>query len=125
MRQTRSALGRLLSLFLAGPGAAQTSNETADQATRNSGPWILMAADADGASASAYLTNTATGDTYNCSASYLWMDTTISEVVCRPFDVTPRSTSPNNGPFVPSMLPLNGPQTLSLSVWFVNPNTGS
>ena len=44
----------------------------------------------------AYLTNTATGDTYNCSASYLWMDTTISEVVCRPFDVTPGSTSPTN-----------------------------
>jgi hypothetical protein len=62
-----------LSLFIAGACAAQTSNATADQTTRNGGPWILMAADADGASASAYLTNTATGDTYNCSASYLWI----------------------------------------------------
>ena len=125
-RTTMTILCSLFSVFFSGFCAAQTNNATvANQETRNGGPWILMAADADGASASAYLTNTATGDTYNCSASYLWMDTTISEVVCRPFDVTPRSTSPNNGPFVPSMLPVNGPQTVSLFVWFVNPNTGS
>jgi hypothetical protein len=72
-RPTMTALWSLLSLFIAGACAAQTSNATADQTTRNGGPWILMAADADGASASAYLTNTATGDTYNCSASYLWI----------------------------------------------------
>ena len=124
-RPTMAALWSLLSLFIAGPCAAQTDNATAKQTTRNGGPWILMAADADGGSARAYLANTATGDTYDCSASYVWLDTTISEVVCRPFDVTPRSTSPNKGPFVPSILPVNRPQTGSLFVWFVNPNTGS
>jgi hypothetical protein len=124
-RPTMAALWSLLSLFIAGPCAAQTDNATAKQTTRNGGRWILMAADADGGSARAYLANTATGDTYDCSASYVWLDTTISEVVCRPFDVTPRSTSPNKGPFVPSMLPVNRPQTGSLFVWFVNPNTGS
>jgi hypothetical protein len=124
-RPTMAALLTLLALFIAGPCWAQTSNATADQTARNSAPWVLMAADADGGSARAYLANTATGDTYDCSASYVWIDTTISEVVCRPFDVTPGSISPNKGPFVPSMLPVNGPQTVSLFVWFVNPNTGS
>lgn len=108
----------LLSLLIAGPCSAQT-----DQTT--SGPWTLIAVDADGGAARAYLANTVTGDTYDCSASYVWADTTISEVVCRPFDVTPRSTSPSKGPFVPSILPVNGPQTVSLFVWFVNPHTGS
>jgi hypothetical protein len=124
-RSTMAALLTLLALFIAGPCWAQTSNATADQTARNSAPWVLMAADADGGSARAYLANTTTGDTYDCSASYVWIDTTISEVVCRPFDVTPGSISLNKGPFVPSMLPVNGPQTVSLFVWFVNPNTGS
>jgi hypothetical protein len=124
-RPTMAALLTLLAIFIAGPCAAQTSNAITDQTARNGGAWKLMAADADGGSARAYLANTATGDTYNCSASYVWIDTTISEVVCRPFDVTPGSISPNKGPFVPSMLPVNGPQTVSLFAWFVNPNTGS
>ena len=113
-----------LSILLAGPCAAQSS-APADQTTRNGGPWVLIAVDADGGAARAYLANTATGDTYDCTANYVWAANTISEVVCRPFDVTPRSTSPNRGPFVPSILPVNGPQTVSLFVWFVNPHTGS
>ena len=85
---TMTALCSLLSLFIAGLCAPQTNN-----ATQNGGPWILTAADADGGSARAYLANTATGDTFNCRANYVWLDTTISEVVCRPFDIKPRSTS--------------------------------
>jgi hypothetical protein len=119
------ALLTLLALFIAGAVAAQTSSATADKTATNGGRWVLIAVDADGGSARAYLTNTATGDTYNCSANYVWIDTTISEIVCRPFDVTPGSISPNKTPFVPSILPVNGPQTVSLFVWFVNPNTGS
>src|SRR5260370_23673957 len=119
------ALWILISLFITCRCTAQTDNATAKQTTRNGGRWILMATDADGVSARAYLANTATGDTYDCSASYVWLDTTISEVVCRPFDVTPRSARPNKGPFVPSMLAANRPQTRSVFVWFLNPNTGS
>src|SRR5258708_22563686 len=120
-----AALWRLLMLFIAGPCAAQTDNASAKQTPRNGGRGILMAADADGGSARAYLANTATGDTYDCSASYVCIDTTISEVVCRPLDVTPGSISPNKGPFAPSILPVNRPQTVSLFVCFVNPNTGA
>ena len=120
-----AALWSLLALIVAGPCAAQTSTATVDQATRQGGPWVLIAVDADGGSARAYLANSATGDAYNCSATYVWLDTTIAEVVCRPLDVTPGSTSPGKGPFVPSILPVNGPQTVSLFVWFVNPHTGS
>ena len=47
-RPTMAALLTLLALFIAGPCWAQTSNATADQTARNSAPWILMAADADG-----------------------------------------------------------------------------
>jgi hypothetical protein len=124
-RPTMVALLSLLALFIAGTCAGQTSSATADKTARNGGPWVLIAVDADGGSARAYLANTATGETYNCSASYVWIDTTISEVACRPFEVTPGSISPNKGPFVPSILPVNGPQTVSLFVWFVNPSTGS
>lgn len=122
-RITMTALCSLLALFIAGLCAAQT-NTTTPVATKG-GPWTLTAADADGASARAYLANTSTGDTYDCHARYVWLEITISEVVCRPFDVTPRSTSPNKGPYVPSMLPVNGSQMVSLFVWFVNPDTGS
>ena len=121
---TMAVLWGLFSLLMAGPCAAQ-SNVSVDQATRAGGPWMLIAVDADGGAARAYLANTATGDTFNCFAHYVWADKTISEVVCRPFDITPRSTSPGKGAFVPSILPVNGPQTVSLFVWFVNPHTGS
>lgn len=121
---TIGVLCSLLSFIIAQPSAAQ-SNAPAGQATSNGGSWLLIAVDADGGAARAYLANTATGDTYNCSASYVWADKKISEVVCRPFDVTPRNTSPGKGPYVPSILPVNGPQTVSLFVWFVNPHTGS
>jgi hypothetical protein len=81
--------------------------------------------DADGSTARAYLANTATGQTFNCIASYIWSSVTITDVTCSPFDVTPATTSPNKGPWIPSMLAVNGPQTISLFVWFVNPDTGA
>jgi hypothetical protein len=122
-RMTMAALCGLLALFTGGLCAAQTNNSA--PVAGNGGSWILTAADADGGSARAYLANTSTGDTYDCVANYVWLDTTIADVSCRPFAVTPRTTSPDKGPYVPSLLPVNGPQTVSLFVWFVNPNTGS
>src|SRR5215510_6976361 len=120
-------LGTLLCASIGNPCAAQTKDNAAqsNQATTGDSSWVLTAVDADGSSARAYLANTATGQTYDCFARYDWTKTTISEVVCRAFEVTPGTISPNKGPYVPSLLPVNGPQTVSLFVWFVNPNTGT
>jgi hypothetical protein len=52
-RPTMAALFTLFALFIAGPCAAQTSNATSDQTASNGGPWVLIAADADGGSARA------------------------------------------------------------------------
>src|SRR5258708_36412393 len=83
-RPTMAALWSLLSLFIAGPCAAQTDNATAKQTTRNGGPLILMAADADCGSGRAYLAKTATGGTYDWSASYIWVETKSFKGVCCP-----------------------------------------
>ena len=114
-RTTMMALCGLLPAFANGPVAAQTTG----------GGWSLTPVDADGSRARAYLASATTGQTYDCHANYDWSSVTISAVVCHPLQVTPRTTSPNSGPYVPSMMPVNGPQTVSLFVWFVNPDTGS
>jgi len=119
-----AALCSLLVALVAGTSGAQ--NPAAVPATPiPGGTWQLTAVDADGSTARAYLANTATGQSFNCVASYVWSSVTIAEVTCRPFDVTPATTSPNKGPWIPSMLAVNGPQTISLFVWFVNPDTGA
>ena len=51
-RPTMVALLTLLALFIAGTCAAQTNSATADKTARNGGPWVLIAVDADGGSAS-------------------------------------------------------------------------
>jgi hypothetical protein len=118
---TMMALCSLLSVFADGPVVAQTT----DKASQAGGGWSLTPVDADGSRARAYLASATTGQTYDCHANYDWSNVTISAVVCHPLEVTPRTTSPNSGPYVPSMMPVNGPQTVSLFVWFVNPDTGS